>query len=64
MMILMGSKVRTYELLSLTIMQTLQQIVSEYDQEIHIYTLQTNPRHRDEESQNTNSHKTSGRQLK
>ena len=31
-----------------------------YDQEVP----QTNPRHREEEPQNTNSHKTSGRQLK
>ena len=30
----------------------------------HNHTPQTNQRHREEESQNTNSHKTSGRQLK
>ena len=30
----------------------------------HIHTLQINPKHREEEPQNTNSHKTSGRQLK
>ena len=30
----------------------------------HNHTLQTNPRHREEELQNTNSHNTSGRQLK
>ena len=28
------------------------------------HTLQTNPRHREEKSQNTNSHKTLGIQLK
>ena len=33
-----------------------------YDQEIHHkHTLQTNPRHREEEPQNTDWHKTSGR---
>ena len=30
----------------------------------HNHTLQTNPQHRQKETQNTNSHKTSGRQLK
>ena len=30
----------------------------------HTHTLQTNPRHREEESQNNNSHKTLGRQTK
>ena len=30
----------------------------------HNHTLQTNPRHREEEPQNTNSHKTLERQLK
>ena len=30
----------------------------------HNHTLQTKPRHREEEPQNTNSHATSGRQLK
>ena len=30
----------------------------------HNHTLQTKPQHREEEPQNTNSHKTSGRQLK
>ena len=30
----------------------------------HKHTLQSNPRHREETPQNTNSHKTSGRQLK
>ena len=30
----------------------------------HNHALQTNPRNREEEPQNTNSHKTSGRQLK
>ena len=29
----------------------------------HNHTLQTNPMHGEEEPQNTNSHKTSGRQL-
>ena len=29
----------------------------------HNHTLQTNPRHREEDSQNTNSHNTPGRQL-
>ena len=41
--------------------------VSEYGQEIPLslfHTLQTKPRHREEEPQSTNSHKTSGRQLK
>ena len=32
--------------------------------EYHNHTLQTNPRHHEEEPQNTNSHKTPGRQLK
>ena len=40
------------------------QKVSEYDQENHNHTLQTNPRHREEEPQNTNSHKPPERQLK
>ena len=30
----------------------------------HNHTQQTNPRHREEEPQNTNSHTTPGRQLK
>ena len=30
----------------------------------HNHTLQTNPRHHEEEPQNTDCHKTSGRQLK
>ena len=37
---------------------------SEYDQEYHNHTLKTNVRHREEEPQNTNSPKTSGRQFK
>ena len=38
---------------------------SEFDQEIpQSHSLQINPQHCDEEPQNTNSHKTSGRQLK
>ena len=36
----------------------------EYDQEINHRTLHTNPRFHEEEPQNTNSHKTSGRHLK
>ena len=35
---------------------------SEYSSEYHNNTLQTNPRHREEEPQNINSHKTSGRE--
>ena len=38
--------------------------VSEYAQKYHNHKFQTNPRHREEESQNTNNHKTSGRQFK
>ena len=40
------------------------QKVSEYKQEDPHSLLQMNPRHREEEQQNTYSHKTSGRQLK
>ena len=37
----------------------------EYDEEIHTtITHRRHPRHRKEEPRNTNSHKTSGRQLK
>ena len=38
--------------------------LSEYRQEKPHSLLQINPRHREEEQQNTYSHKTSGRQLK
>ena len=41
-----------------------KQKVSEYKQEIPHSLLQVNPRHREEEQQNTYSHKASGRQLK
>ena len=37
--------------------------MSEHDQEKHSHTLQTKPRHCEEEPQNTNSHKRLGRQL-
>ena len=37
--------------------------VSEYDLEYHNHTVQTNPQHREVDPQNTNSHKTSERQL-
>ena len=40
------------------------QKVSEYDQEIPHSINAAKPMHREEESQNTNCHKTSGRQLK
>ena len=40
------------------------QKVSEYKQEKTQSLLQINPRHREEEEQNTYSHKTPGRQLK
>ena len=41
-----------------------KQTLSEYKQEIPQSLLQINPRHREEEQQNTYSHKTLGRQVK
>ena len=40
------------------------QKASEYDHEYHNHTLQTKPRHREEEAQDNNNHKTLGRQTK
>ena len=36
---------------------------SKYDEKCHNYTLHTNPRHRDEDTQNTDTHTTLKRQL-
>ena len=44
--------------------QVLLKKVSDLIKKYHDHTMQTNPRHREEESQNTNSQKKSGRQLK